>query len=51
MDQEECFENNGNGRLGLRIGGIFVVLVTSFVGTLAPILLKRRAWCPVAFFE
>ncbi|KAG7561854.1 hypothetical protein FFLO_02671 [Filobasidium floriforme] len=51
MDQEECSETNGNGRLGLRIGGIFVVLVTSFVGTLAPILLKRRAWCPVAFFE
>ncbi|KAG7530859.1 hypothetical protein FFLO_04766 [Filobasidium floriforme] len=51
MDQDECFEANTQTKFGLRLGGLFVVLVTSFVGTLAPIVLKKRKWCPLAFFE
>jgi hypothetical protein len=46
-----CQDVNSRDKLGLRISAIFVVLVTSFVGTLAPILLRNRKWCPLAFFE
>ncbi|KAK4056706.1 hypothetical protein OIO90_002258 [Microbotryomycetes sp. JL221] len=30
-----------NGKLGLRIGAIFIILVTSLIGTLLPIVLRR----------
>jgi hypothetical protein len=51
MDSDACLDSVTRDRLGLRIGGIFVIFVTSFCGTLGPILLKRRSWCPTAFFE
>lgn len=52
MSDAECVhEENSQENFGLRIGGIFVILITSFIGTLLPIVLKKKQWAPTAFFE
>ncbi|KAL7010104.1 hypothetical protein EMMF5_000123 [Cystobasidiomycetes sp. EMM_F5] len=42
-----------NGSFGLRVGGIFIILVTSMAGTLFPIISKRvrRLAVPKLVFE
>lgn len=42
LDQPECGSSHEfSGRLGLRVGAIFIILVTSLFGTLFPILTRR----------
>ncbi|EGG00902.1 uncharacterized protein MELLADRAFT_92865 [Melampsora larici-populina 98AG31] len=54
LDQPECGSSNEfSGRLGLRVGAIFIILVTSLFGTLFPILTRRSSLfvIPAAAYE
>lgn len=48
---DECAADNSDSHWGLRIGGIFVILATSLIGTFAPIILRSSRVIPRAFFE
>lgn len=48
---DECAASYDTKHWGLRIGAIFIILATSLIGTLAPILLRRSSYVPRAFFE
>lgn len=43
--------SNDTPRMGLRIGSIFIILVTSAVGTLFPVIAKRALRIPTAAFD
>ncbi|GJN88689.1 hypothetical protein Rhopal_001655-T1 [Rhodotorula paludigena] len=50
-----CAGSSADGILGLRVGGLFIILVTSLVGTLFPVIAKRvpflRRRVPGSVFE
>lgn len=50
-EEDACAASYDDSHWGLRIGGIFIILATSLVGTLAPILLRSSRVVPRAFFE
>lgn len=52
-DAESCgsVQRDADPWFGLRIGAIFVILVTSLVGTLAPIVAKRSWRVPTPAFD
>ncbi|KAH9815421.1 Zinc/iron permease [Melampsora americana] len=54
LAQPECGSSNeSGGRLGLRVGAIFIILATSLLGTLFPILTRRSTLfvVPAAAYE
>lgn len=48
---EECAASFSESHWGLRIGAIFIILVTSSLGTITPIVLRKSNVVPRAFFE
>ncbi len=48
---DPCAISNSTDDFGLRIGSIFVILVTSLVGTMLPIFLRRSRVVPRPVFE
>lgn len=50
-EEDACAASYDDSHWGLRIGGIFIILATSLIGTLAPILLRSSRVVPRAFFE
>ncbi|KAK9899243.1 ZIP-like iron-zinc transporter [Cystobasidium minutum MCA 4210] len=53
VDACSSFESTYNGSFGLRLGGLFIILATSTLGTLFPIVAKRapRLSIPPIIFE
>ena len=55
-DSDECtFTGNANDKTGLRIASVFVIMATSMLGALFPVLARRnrylRAHIPTPVFE
>ncbi|EIW65946.1 hypothetical protein TREMEDRAFT_41167 [Tremella mesenterica DSM 1558] len=48
---DDCSADNGTTRTGLRIGSIFIILVTSLIGTCLPIFLRSSSFVPRWAFE
>ncbi|WVQ97945.1 hypothetical protein IAU59_005064 [Kwoniella sp. CBS 9459] len=51
MEEDACAMSNDDSHHGLRIGAIFIILVTSLFGTLAPIVLRHSSFVPKPVFE
>ncbi|OCF40910.1 solute carrier family 39 (zinc transporter), member 1/2/3 [Kwoniella heveanensis CBS 569] len=51
MEEDACAMSNDDSHHGLRIGAIFIILVTSLFGTLAPIVLRHSSFVPRPVFE
>ncbi|KAJ9096080.1 hypothetical protein QFC21_005445 [Naganishia friedmannii] len=49
--EDPCAATVGDSHGNLRIASIFIILVTSLVGTLLPIVLRKSKWVPTAVFE
>ncbi|ORX34477.1 Zinc/iron permease [Kockovaella imperatae] len=50
-DLAECSLDNADDRRGLRIGAVFIILVTSLAGTFAPIILRSSSFIPKPVFQ
>lgn len=50
-EEDECSQTYDDSRWGLRIGAIFVILVTSLIGTVLPIALRSSKIIPRSAFE
>jgi zinc transporter 1/2/3 len=50
-DDNPCAASFSENHFGLRIGAIFIILVTSVIGTLLPIVLRQSNIVPRAAFE
>ncbi|WWD22091.1 hypothetical protein CI109_106580 [Kwoniella shandongensis] len=48
---DACAMDNSESHFGLRIGSIFIILVTSVIGTLTPILFRQSSFIPKPVFE
>ncbi|WVQ69139.1 uncharacterized protein L199_007354 [Kwoniella botswanensis] len=48
---DPCAISNDDSRRGLRIGAIFIILVTSLLGTLTPIVFRHTANVPTPVFD
>ncbi|OCF58924.1 solute carrier family 39 (zinc transporter), member 1/2/3 [Kwoniella mangroviensis CBS 10435] len=52
VDSEDpCAISNDDSRRGLRIGAIFIILVTSLLGTLTPIVFRQSERIPTPVFD
>nr|XP_019047307.1 solute carrier family 39 (zinc transporter), member 1/2/3 [Kwoniella bestiolae CBS 10118]OCF26237.1 solute carrier family 39 (zinc transporter), member 1/2/3 [Kwoniella bestiolae CBS 10118] len=52
MDAEDpCAMSNSDSHRGLRIGAVFIILVTSLAGTLTPIIFRHSANVPTPVFD
>ncbi|ORY27748.1 putative low-affinity zinc ion transporter [Naematelia encephala] len=51
VGQDECSISNSDSHFHLRIGAIFIILVTSLIGAIAPILLRQSSFVPKAVFD
>ncbi|WVN90695.1 uncharacterized protein L203_105937 [Cryptococcus depauperatus CBS 7841] len=51
MAEDSCSISNDDSRLGLRIGSIFIILVTSLLGTLLPIIFRQSSFVPRPVFD
>ncbi|WVQ74081.1 hypothetical protein IAR50_003665 [Cryptococcus sp. DSM 104548] len=49
--EDACALDNSDTHHGLRIGAIFIILVTSVIGTLLPIVLRRSSFVPRYVFD
>ncbi|KAJ9106901.1 hypothetical protein QFC20_003909 [Naganishia adeliensis] len=49
--EDPCAASFDDSHNGLRIASIFIILVTSLVGTLLPIVLRKSKWVPTPVFE
>ncbi|WWC59370.1 uncharacterized protein I303_101922 [Kwoniella dejecticola CBS 10117] len=50
-DSDPCAIDNSDSHRGLRIGAIFIILVTSLLGTLTPIVFRHSSVIPTPVFE
>lgn len=50
-DVDPCAMDNSETHFGLRIGSIFIILVTSVIGTVLPIILRQSSFVPRPVFE
>lgn len=50
-EDDPCAMSNSDEHKGLRIGAIFIILVTSLAGTLTPILFRHSSLVPTPVFE
>ncbi|WWC67833.1 uncharacterized protein I206_101750 [Kwoniella pini CBS 10737] len=50
-DSDPCAIDNSDSHHGLRIGAIFIILVTSLAGTLTPIIFRHSSAIPTPVFE
>lgn len=50
-DIDPCAISNSETYFNLRIGSIFIILVTSIIGTLVPIVLRQSKIVPKPVFE
>ncbi|KAL0240294.1 hypothetical protein I308_106544 [Cryptococcus tetragattii IND107] len=50
-DVDPCAMDNSESHFGLRIGSIFIILVTSVIGTLLPIIFRQSSFVPRSVFE
>lgn len=50
-EEDACASGNATDKWGLRIGAIFVILVTSLLGTVTPIVLRRATVVPRSVWE
>ncbi|WVQ84133.1 hypothetical protein IAT38_006280 [Cryptococcus sp. DSM 104549] len=50
-DADPCALDNDDSRFGLRVGAIFIILVTSVIGTLTPIVFRHSSMVPRPVFD
>lgn len=50
-EADACAASFDESHWGLRIGAIFIILATSTLGTVVPILLRRSSVVPRSVFE
>ncbi|OWZ45402.1 hypothetical protein LQV05_003804 [Cryptococcus neoformans] len=50
-DVDPCAMDNSETHFGLRIGSIFIILVTSVIGTVLPIILRQSSFVPRPVFD